>query len=98
KKSSVANTDDESWHVYKKIRTPLLNSLKEALEEVTQIDSNSLSEEAGKVVLLQTLHEVELRLSGDYQEGDHKYYYIDLLKNDKMLLDEDYFLILDEVP
>ncbi len=97
-KSSVASTDDESWHVYKKIRTPLLNSLKESLEEVSQIDSNSLSDEAGKFVLLQTLHEVELRLSGDYQEGNYKYYYIDFLKNDKILLDEDYLPILDEVP
>ena len=97
-KSSVASMDDESWHVYKKIRTPLLNLLKESLEEVSQTDSNSLSEEAGKVVLLQTLHEVKLRLSGDYQEGNHKYYYIDFLKNDKILLDEDYLPILDEVP
>lgn len=97
-KYSMENTDDESWHVYKKIRTPLLNSLKESLDEVSQIDSNSLNEKAGRVVLLQTLHEVELRLSGDYQEGNYKYYYIDFLKNDKVLLDEDYLPILDEVP
>lgn len=97
-KSSVANTDDESWHVYKKIRTPLLNSIKESLEEISTIDANSLGEEAGKCVLLQTLHEVELRLLGNYQEGNYKYYYIDFLKNDKILLDEDYLPILDEVP
>lgn len=97
-KSSIASTDDASWHVYKKIKTPLLNSLKESLKEVSQINSNSLSEEAGKFVLLQTLHEVELRLSGDYQENNYKYYYIDFLRNDKILLDEDYLPILDEVP
>ena len=97
-KSSVLSTNDKSWNIYKKIRTPLLTSLEESLKEVSQMDSNLLSEKAGKFVLLQTLHEVELRLSGDYQESNYKYYYIDFLKNDKILLDEDYLPILDEVP
>lgn len=97
-KSCVSNTDDESWYVYKKIRTPLLNAIKGALEEISTTASNSLGEEAGKSVLLQTLHEVELRLLGNYQEDNYKYYYIDFLKNDKILLDENYLPILDEVP
>ena len=56
-----------------------------------------LSKESGKIVLVQTLRELEQRLSGEYKEGAYKYYYIDFLKNDKVLLDEDFLPILDEV-
>ncbi|MCD8364010.1 MAG: hypothetical protein LUC98_13835, partial [Lachnospiraceae bacterium] len=80
------------------IRTPLLNVLNEAMFEITNSDSHKLGEAAGKMVLLQTLQEIVNRLSGDYQEGDYKYYYVEFLKNDKILLDEDYLPILDEVP
>ena len=37
------------------------------------------------------------QLSGGYKEGTYKYYYIDFLKSDKVLLDEDFLPILDEV-
>lgn len=56
-----------------------------------------LSKESGKIVLVQTLRELEQRLSGGYKEGTYKYYYIDFLKSDKVLLDEDFLPILDEV-
>lgn len=47
--------------------------------------------------MVQTLRELEQRLSGGYKEGTYKYYYIDFLKSDKVLLDEDFLPILDEV-
>ena len=47
--------------------------------------------------LQQTLKELKSRLSGEYKEGSYQFYYIDFLKNDKVLLDEDALPILDEV-
>lgn len=64
---------------------------------MTKTNSMELSKESGKIVLVQTLRELEQRLSGGYKEGTYKYYYIDFLKSDKVLLDEDFLPILDEV-
>ena len=95
--SSFTSTEDASLHVYKKIRTPLLHSINKSIEDLTKTKSMELSRESGKIVLVQTLRELEQRLSGEYKEGAYKYYYIDFLKNDKVLLDEDFLPILDEV-
>lgn len=95
--SSFTSTEDTSLYAYKKIRTPLLNSINKSIEDLTKTNSMELSKESGKIVLVQTLRELEQRLSGGYKEGTYKYYYIDFLKSDKVLLDEDFLPILDEV-
>ncbi len=95
--SSFSKADDQSLHAYKKIRTPLLNNIRDIVKTLSEKKSTELQECAGKEVLLQTLKELESRLSGEYTEGAYRFYYIDFLKNDKVLLDEEYLPILDEV-
>lgn len=95
--SSFTKTDDISLHAYKKIRIPLLNNIRKSIDDFSKNTSAKLSEWAGKTVLVQTLKELESRLSGEYKEGTYKFYYIGFLKNDKVLLDENYLPVLEEV-
>ena len=95
--SSFTKTDDISLRAYKKICIPLLNNLRKSIDDFSKNTSAKLSERAGEMVLVQTLKELESRLSGEYKEGTYKFYYIDFLKNDKVLLDENYLPVLEEV-
>lgn len=95
--SSFTNTDDPALYAYNKLRTPLLNNILEAVKVLSGEIVDDLNAKAGKVILLQTLKELESRLTGVYREGTNKYFYIDFLKNDKVLLDEDFLPVLDEV-
>lgn len=96
--SSFTKTDDISLQAYKKIGIPLLNNIRKSIDDFSKKTSVKLSERAGETVLVETLKELESRLSGEYKEGTYKFYYIDFLKNDKVLLDENYLPILEEVP
>lgn len=95
--SSFTSKEDDSLHAYKKIHSALLNNIKQAIEIFSNSSSKELNDVAGKTVLVETLKELEQRLIGEYREGSYKYYYIDFLKNDKILLNEDFVPILDEV-
>lgn len=95
--SSITNTDDPALYAYKKLRARLLKNICEAINLLTGESAAELNEYAGKVILLQTLKELDSRLTGVYKEGLYKYYYVDFLKNDKVLLDEDFHPILDNV-
>lgn len=95
--ASFNSSDDAALVEYKKIRTPLLHHMDEMIVALSEKDSGDWKERAGKAVLQQTLKELKSRLSGEYKEGSYQFYYIDFLKNDKVLLDEDALPILDEV-
>lgn len=97
-KSVSASDDDPGLCAYKKLHTPLLTKIEKAMvclhEEMKDAD---LAVKAGNSVLLATLSELKDRLIGTYKDGDHKFFYISFLKNDKVLLDEDYLPVLEEV-
>lgn len=95
--ASFNSSDDAALVEYKKIRTPLLHHMDEMIAVLSEKDSGDRKACAGKTVLQQTLKELKSRLSGEYKEGSYQFYYIDFLKNDKVLLDEDALPILDEV-
>ena len=95
--ASFNSSDDAALVEYKKIRTPLLHHMDEMIVALSEKDSGDRKACAGKTVLQQTLKELKSRLSGEYKEGSYQFYYIDFLKNDKVLLDEDALPILDEV-
>lgn len=95
--ASFNSSDDAALVEYKKIRTPLLHHMDEMIVALSEKDSGDWKERAGKAVLQQTLKELKSRLSGEYKEGSYQFYYIDFLKNDKVLLDEDALPTLDEV-
>nr|WP_296957231.1 hypothetical protein [uncultured Mediterraneibacter sp.] len=96
--SAFTSIDDESLREYKKNRTSLLSNMNEIAEELSEMSSAKLDECAGRIVLKQTLEELKSRLSGEYKDGSYKFYYIDFLKGDKVLLDEEFLPMLDEVP
>lgn len=95
--SSFTNTDDPALYAYKKLRTRLLNNIREAIKLLSEQSVTEINLQAGKVILSLTLEELERRLTGDYIDGSHKYYYVDFLKSDKVLLDEEFFPILEDV-
>lgn len=96
-KSSVVGENDAGFTAYKKIRDPLLLNIQTAIGYLCKEWDEELLVRAGKNVLLFTLKEMENRLNGTYKDGSSKFFYVNLLRNDKIMLDVDYRPILDEV-
>lgn len=97
-KSAVPSDDDPALNDYRKIRRGLLGEIETALCSLAQMSGAECSECAGQVVLQVTLEELKKRLEGSYQENSNRYFYIDFLRNNHVLLDERFFPILDEIP
>lgn len=96
-RSNVSDKDNPALMEYKRNRKTLLANIGEAVRILAENESDAVDIRAGKRVLQETLMEIQSRISGDYKEGSYKYFYMDFLKNDKVLLDENYFPVLDEV-
>lgn len=89
------NSVDETNHAYiayRRQRDDVLASISGAMQEVRREDS------VGRNVLQLALEEIEKRVKGTYQEGEGRYFYIDFLRSNVVLLDRDYLPILDSVP
>lgn len=83
--------DDEGSRKYKEVKADILSDLKEICAEFEKrLENAPLSENAGIKVILNTIEELRTRLNGSYSERQHKYYYIDFLKGNHVLLDENY--------
>ena len=85
----------EALNQYQQIRMPLLENIEQALEQLPA--SGSDEELAGCAVLRYTLRELQERLQGVYLENASRYFYIDFLRGNKILLDDDGLPILDDV-
>lgn len=96
-RSNISTKDDPVYMEYKKNRKNLLENIDAALDALEPDSQDSIEITAGKKVLSETLKEIRSRIDGTYKEGNYKYFYIDFLKNDKILLDEDLLPVLDEV-
>ena len=96
-KSSTTDAQDAVFGEYKKLRTVLLEKISDVIAQLETVQENNLEELSGKAVLAETLSELKERLEGTYQEGRYKYYYVGFLRNDKVLLDENFMPILDDV-
>ena len=98
-----SQTSDEGNNAYSKLRPQLLSDIDEfitesqkRMEEDPLITKDSY---AGWIVLRDTLEEMQSRIEGRYRETEHKYFYIRFLKNNKVLLNQDYLPEFDiEVP
>lgn len=95
--TAITRDDDPALLEYKKLRTPLLKDIRDVVRKFAEHHAQELSEIAGRAVLTRTLQEMGERLEGDYQEGNNKYFYINFLKDDKIILDDDFIPVLDEV-
>lgn len=97
-KSAVPSDDDPAFNDYRKIRSGLLGEIDTALCSLAQMSGAERSECAGQAVLQATLEELKERLEGSYQENSSRFFYIDFLRNSHVLLDEEFFPVLDEIP
>lgn len=96
-KASTTDAQDAVFGEYKKLRTVLLEKISDVIAQLETVQEDDLEELSGKAVLAETLSELKERLEGTYQEGRYKYYYVGFLRNDKVLLDENFMPILDDV-
>lgn len=96
-------TSDEGNNAYSKLRPQLLADIEAFItESENAMSGNPLTTQesyAGWVVLRDTLEEMQSRIEGRYSENEHKYFYVRFLKNNKVLLNQDYLPEFDiEVP
>lgn len=96
-KSNISTQDDPAFREYKRNRKALLENIEESVNELAINASDMLEIQADKRVLMETLLEIRSRVEGDYKEGSYKYFYMNFLKNNKILLDENFLPVLDEV-
>ena len=82
--------ETEGQIAYQKVRGGLLEKLSEALARLESQEKNSLQEQAGQIILSQCLQELQARLHGSYNPSMERYFYIDFLRTDHVLLDENY--------
>lgn len=89
--SSTKLSNDEGTKRYNSIKKDLLENADMAVSYIeNKMTSLSLKEFAGATVLKNTISELIDRISGKYDENSYKYYYIDFLKGNEVLLDDDY--------
>ena len=89
--SSTKLSNDEGTKRYNSIKKDLLENADMAVSYIeNKMTSLSLKEFAGATVLKNTISELIDRISGKYDENSYKYYYIDFLKGNEVLLGDDY--------
>ncbi len=79
-----APLQSEGVIAYKRIRTSLLEDIAKAQEILAS------KKIAAANVLIATLQEIADKLEGNFKPELHKYFYVDFLRGDKVLLDENY--------
>ena len=89
--------EDEGTVSYRRKRGPLLENLKQAIEEIGGVCSEEISddEKAGLRVLENTLDIVRRCIDGTYEEFERKYFYSPFLLTDDVMLDENFYPDLD---
>lgn len=85
------DTRDAAFIDYKRTRPSLLKNLSAALKELNADPAPERS------VLTATLLELYEKISGSYEENRHKYFYLDFLRSDFVLLDDDYIPVLTPI-
>ena len=90
--------DDPGLIEYKRTREILMENITGAIayfrENLSRDDIKSM---AGQSVICNTLYEILDRLAGSYEEDSNRYFYLGFLGSDKVLLDEDYLPVLDDI-
>ena len=89
--------NDPAFISYRRTRDNLLKNIRDAVSQFKKNPPSSAKDRAGQAVLGATLTELAARLEGTYDEDSSQYFYLGFLKNDKVLLDDDYLPVLDDV-
>ena len=84
--------EDEGSKCYKEIKRDLINDLVRAKLDLKEKHNLMERDElAGTLIIEDVLDELKSRLDGTYDERRNKYYYVDFLRGDNILLDETYY-------
>lgn len=79
----ISSSGEDSGNLnYKKIRSRLVDNIQQA--------QKNLSNDAGAIVVYQTLQEISARLDGSYNKLNKKYFYAEFLCGNKVVLNENY--------
>lgn len=89
--------NDPAFISYRRTRDKLLKNIRDAVSHFKKNPPSSAKDRAGQAVLGAALTELAARLEGTYDEDSSQYFYLGFLKNDKVLLDDDYLPVLDDV-
>lgn len=99
--AAVSTTDidenDAGLVEYKRSKEPLISNISYAISALQQEKPESLHDYAGQRVLLHTLNGLKSRLDGSYDENTKKFFYIDFLRNDRVLLNERFLPVFNDV-
>lgn len=99
---SVVNTTDTDENdpglvEYKRKKAPLIKDISAAIATLLEINEDTIKDKAGKKVLLHTLYGLISRLDGAYDEDTKKYFYLDFLRSDKVLLTDGFLPVFNDV-
>ncbi len=84
-------TEDAGSLAYKKIRKPLLDDIKEAIDAIDMaLSIKNDQEKAGLEVIRIALIEISRCIGGDFEEYERRFFYTPFLLSDDVLLDETY--------
>ncbi len=85
-------SEDEGRLEYLKLRKRLLENTKSALEAIDRRRRTSrvLAEQAGLTVVAGVLRGLSERIEGTYPLEGNKYFYVDFLRSDHVMLNDDY--------
>ena len=97
-KDCSATKDSPEQMAYAQIRTPLIKHMSDAISYYESSDGKELADLCGKQVICDTMQELIQRMDGTYNEYQQQYFYVNFLRNEWVLLDEDYLPVFDEIP
>lgn len=90
-----AEGDDLGRIEYKKIRARLLANIDKIRTKLAAKIKRKTLTAAGLIVVDQTLKELAARIDGTFAPAAKKYFYVDFLRGDKVVLDEKYLPMLE---
>lgn len=94
---NLSDEDTAGLNRYKKDKEGLLSDLSCSKKYFENMFAEIVDDatKAGCIIFIKTLDELIRRINGTYNEDEYRYFYIDFLKSDRVLLDDDYLPVMD---
>ena len=88
--ASAIDEKDTAAIDYKRIRKELLNDVDKALKELSVQDNMGVREKADRRLISFALMEIREKVDGTYQEEKRKFFYLPFLRNEHVLMTENF--------
>lgn len=90
-RDALGYSKDSGHDAYSAVRDKLLKLSEDAIDGIrAQIEKADDTSKAGLKVLLYTVDEIRRKLGGSYKLAEQKYFYLDFLKTNYVILGDDY--------